>query len=274
MPALTDLDDRMKDDPEWRATYDQQLPGAKLVAKRVCLVHVSGKQTRKPFEELISTPPHEIPTSEAPDYCSDETRDCEDVFGLCRSVYFYTGRAHERFGKIALALEPKFENGHTGSASPFDSGGVFNGSIASNLSDRSDTTLRVFAKASEIGFDQWRKEFARFLAAYFSPISDYWTGKPFKIDPEDLFTNTDWRAWVFEVRFCEGHAIRLTSFWCASKGLTALLKRKAKSDSPSPTELKNFLQNVPSLAVQGTRFYIKVFEEEVRRRTFYESVGI
>lgn len=269
MPALTDLDSRMESNPDWLETYLKNLPEGESIAKKVCLVHVSGNPARKSFYRLVSTPPHEIPTSEVPDYCSDDTRECEDKGGLPRSVYFYAGRAHERFGEIALALEPEFEDGHTGSVTPFDTGGLLsrNGSIATNLPDRKDATLRAFVKASEIEFDKWRTQFARYLAAYFSPISDYWTGKPFKIDPEELFLlNTDWRAWVFEVRFHEAHTIQSTSFWCASKGQTALLRREAKSDSASPTPLKSFLENVPSLAVQGTRFYIRVFENEVLKR--------
>ncbi len=234
MPVLTGLATRLKNDSVWRKNYATNLVLSRSVANKVCLVHVSGNPSRVSFADLLSRAPYEIPTSDAVyGYCSNMTRQSEDTLNLGRCVYLYAGRAHPRFGKIALAFEGMCEVGHTGSVTPFDTGGLANQKIATNLPDDTPATLRVFTKASEVELTKWRKAFSRFLAAYFSSIADYWVGKPSSADPEELLTrNADWRARVFEIRFHEGQEIVATSFWCASRGQRQLLEREAKAHPP------------------------------------------
>lgn len=271
MPALTHLSSRLSKDPKWRAVYLRNLPMCKAIAKELCLVHVSGNAKRVSFSELISSSPFQLPTSEALyGYCSGKTREAEDMLGLKRSLYFYAGRAHPNFGKIALAFEGKCENSHSGSATPFDTGGVADGKIATNLSDARPSILRWFTSNSMFSLGKWRIAFAHFLAAYFTQPSDYWSGRPFKDDPEELFTkNADWRAQVFEIRFHEGQEILSACFWCASRGQQQLLDREAKSHPPIgafPTPLQQLLNDIPSLVPTGTPFYCEVVEAEARRR--------
>jgi hypothetical protein len=271
MPALTNLSSRLRKDPSWRATYSKNLPKSKLVAKEICIVHVSGNPGRVSFADLILTPPYKLPTSESIyGYCSDMTREAEDNLGLKRSLYFYAGRAHPSFGKIALAFDYKCEGGHSGSVTPFDTGGVANKMIATNLSATHPPILRWFTRNSEFSLKQWREAFAHFLAAYFSPLSDYWFGKPFMNDPEELFTrNADWRARVFEVRFHEGQEILTASFWCASRGQKQLLDREAKAHPPIgalSTPLQKLLTDISTLVPIGTPFYCEEVESEIRRR--------
>jgi hypothetical protein len=65
----------------------------------------------------------------------------ETALGLPRSLYFYSGRACPEFGDVALAFEAGSEDGHTGSATPFDTGGLLAGHIkASAKLDPKDFT--------------------------------------------------------------------------------------------------------------------------------------
>lgn len=271
MPILTNLSSRIRGDRGWHRTYVNNLPLAKNVAEKIFLVHVSGNPERAPFARLISNPPFEIPISEESyGYCSDKTRRAEGMLGLGSCVYFYAGRAHPSFGTIALAFEGRCETSHTGSATPFDTGGLADEKIESNLSDKRPAILKYFTRHSAISLKLWRQVFAHFLAAYFSPLSSYWSGRPFMVDPEELFTrNIDWRAHVFEVRFHEGQKIPEAAFWCASKGQRQLLEREAKAHAPVgalATPLQRLLNDIPAVVARGTRFYCEALESEIQKR--------
>lgn len=271
MPILTNLSNRLMNDPSWRRSYIANLREAKNIADKIFLVHVSGNPGRVPFAQLISTPPYEIPTSERSyGYCSDQTRDAERVLGLGNCVYFYAGRAHPKFGKIALAFACECERRHTGSATPFDTGGLANRKIQANLPNDRPITLRKFTRDSSICLQRWRQIFAHFLAIYFSPLSAYWSGRPFMADPDELFTrNTDWRARVFEVRFHQGQEILEAAFWCASRGQKQLLDREAKTHPPVgavASPLERLLNEIPSVEPRGTPYYCEALENEVRKR--------
>ena len=271
MPLLTDLANRLKTNPTWRERYKANLATSRAVAAKISLVHVSGNPSRVSFADLLAKVPYEIPTSDAAyGYCSDMTRAAEDMLNLGRCVYLYAGRAHPRFGKIALAFEGSCEAGHTGSATPFDTGGLANRKIISNLPDYKADTLKEFVARSVLDLTNWRRAFSRYLAAYFLTPRDYWQGTAAMSDPEELLIrNTDWRARVFEIRFHEGQRILVASFWCASKGQKQLLEREAKAHAPVgaiSSPLQQLLYNVPSLAPHGTPYYCEDIETEVRRR--------
>jgi hypothetical protein len=156
---------------------------------------------------LLLDAPHEIPTSEHRDYCSEATRNAENLIGLGGSAYFFAGRACPDFGDVALAFSAECETGHTGSVTPFDTGGLINGKIHGNLPTSQEERAR-FGQESVIALDTWRTTFAEYIAAYFPDRVGYWSGRPARLDPEELYQqNTDWRAWTFEVRFSEGHPI-------------------------------------------------------------------
>src|SRR5262249_31795738 len=139
MPPGTNLEQRIANDPDWSASFQNRLPKATEVANGIPLVHVTGvrpgskRESGTGFERLLRIEAPEIPTSADLHYCSNETRQTEDSLGLRRSVYFYAGRACEDFGDVALAFGPECERGHNGSASPFDTGGLLNGRIKANI---------------------------------------------------------------------------------------------------------------------------------------------
>ena len=271
MPALTNIATRLKEDPDWRKQYKHHRLQARRIARRIHLIHVSGNPDRVPFCQLLSVPPHEIPTSdEAAAYCSPHTRETEDNFGLPRSVYFYAGRAHHTFGKIALIFEADSEQAREGSATPFDTGGMHKGLINVSLADKELQTLKDFVTDSTLTLAEWRKAFARYLAAYFAPLSTYWSGTPCRPDPDELLlTNGDnWRAWVFEVRLHhQGHSLLKAVAWCASTGQLALIRRELKKNPANPS-FRQFFKTARNLVPQGTANYCAETENWVQREVF------
>jgi len=259
MPVFTDLDKRLAGPPFDLDAYNRQLPSCRSVADRIPLVHVTGES--RPFLTTVETPPQEIPTSDDRQYYTDRTRRAESLLGLSPSAYFYAGRAHPKFGPVALAFAPSCETGHTGSASPFDTGGLLHENRYVDVQlDPADceTERAAYGRASEIPLNQWRDVFGRVLAAYFATELDYWQGRPRPYDLQRLYElNSHWRAWAFEVRFFEGQSIYDRAAWCADEDTMASLRRQLDSQGPTtpgdpPTPLERFLQGPIALEPAGT----------------------
>lgn len=279
MPVFTDLDKRVCQPPFDEKQFKQRLVSARRLAKRIHLVHVSGKGVM-PFHIMLSENPHELPTSADENYYTDNTRNAEDLLGLPRSVYFYAGRAHPRFGNVALAFAPDCERSHAGSATPFDTGGLFyqpppEAGCAIRLRlepDDDETTRAKYGKASVISLDAWRELFARVLAAYFDADLHYWTRGPSRPDPEDLYQlNHDWRAWVFEIRFVEPQAILERVAWSCDGNAWNALRRLHDDQPPTPlgdppTVLERFLNEAPALEPCGSPTFYNSIEQWVRER--------
>lgn len=260
MPLLSKIDETM---------LGSRLAASCAVADRVYLIHVD-----RTVIDLIEHPPHEIPTS-AMGSDSDNTRRVEGMLGLAPSAYFYAGRAHPQFGSTSLAFAPGCEAGHTGSASPFDTGGLLSNPPHLKLQlDPSDGELErvAFGKDSLLQLDQWRATFGRFLAAYFDADVDYWQKKPNCFDPERLFElNNDWRAWTFEIRFSEGHSIHDRAAWCADETVMSQLRRLDDQQPPTipgdpPSGLDQFFAGPPALEPAGTPQFCNRLEQWVREQ--------
>lgn len=270
MAVFTDLDNRVTSAPFEVSAYARQLPICRGIAERIALVHVSGKE--KPFEMTVENPPHEIPTSVDLGYCTDVTRRAEALLGLSPSAYFYAGRAHPAFGNVALGFIPGCEATHTGSATPFDTGGLVHPDrhIKVRLDPDGEAELVAYGRSCEIPLDRWRSVFAQILAAYFSSVTDYWTGRPLPYDPEGLYElNSEWRAWTFEVRFYEGQSIHDRAAWCADKQVINELRRRQRAQEKTPpgdppTPLERFLQGPPALDPKGTPDFCQRLEQWVR----------
>ena len=231
------------------------------VAMKIPLVHVESNVC-----DLVMNPPHEIPTS-ATDGKSN-TKRTEELLGLPPSAYFYAGRACPDFGNTAFAFAAECEVGHTGSASPFDTGGL--------MSQRSHLKLRLnpndgeaervtFGKASTIPLDRWRETFGTFLTAHFDSDSDYWHKTPNGHNAEGRFElNTDWRAWTFEIRFSEGQSIHGRAAWCAHEDVMRKLQKFADEAPPTipgdaPSALEQFFAGPLALEPAGTdQFHLRL----------------
>lgn len=267
MPVLTNLTARLASDSDWQDVYGRNLSQAQDAAQRIFLVHVSGHFI--PFENLFDTPPYCIPrSSESVGYCSQVSRDSEDAHGLPRCVYFYAGRACPDFGPIALAFPPAVEAGQIGSATPYDTGGLFKGYIKWNLPDYLPATLANFTKESIFDLGEWRQAFGTYLAAYFNPLQAYWFAQPWKDDPDGLFQPANhWRAWVFEIRLDTGPSILSAAAWCARPDQADLLYDAAEREPPigsSPSPLQEFVDSVLEIVPGGTNSYCEELEVWVR----------
>jgi hypothetical protein len=226
---------------------------------------------------IVEEPPHEIPTSDDQGYCTEFTRHSESLLGLSPSAYFYAGRAHPSFGSVALAFAPSCQDTHTGSVTPFDTGGLLHPKrrISVRLIPTDGEAERVqYGQSSEIRLDQWRDVFARVLAAHFVSELDYWRGRPLPFDPEGLYElNSDWRSWTFEVRFYEGQSIHDRAAWCADEPTMEALRRRLDSQNATPpgdplSPLERFLQGPVALEPAGTTSFCQRLEQWVREQCF------
>jgi hypothetical protein len=278
MPPLTDLTQRIEADANWNREYQAALPETQRVAQTIHLVHVTGVRENQPreqciaFERLLLEEPHEIPTSSNPLYCSDATRLAEDILGLGRSSYFFVGRACLDFGDVALAFTPKCEEGHTGSATPFDTGGLINGRIQGNLPDPGNARCD-FGSSATIQLSLWRTAFGHYLAAYFSTPLDYWTARqPSRVDPEGIYRHPDntFRAWTFEVRFSEGHSIyNNLAAWSARETFITELRRildatPLSDPAGEQSPIERFLAIAPNITPKGDPDFCGSMERWIR----------
>ena len=167
----------------------------------------------------LLAPPFELRRSD-PAWSSPNTLQAEDELGLGRCLYFYAGRAMPQFGHVGFAFPPGCEDGHTGSATPCDTGGLVHGGI--KLRIRRKATLKKFHDMHRISLWEWRRKFCQYILTCFTHISDYFSrdGRPcsckkaFGIhDPEN---DNEVRSWSFEVRFGENHGILDAEAWCCN----------------------------------------------------------
>lgn len=272
MSVFKDLDARLENPPFDAEAYRQRLDACVQVAQRVALVHVTGRE--RPLLQTVEQSPHEIPTSDDHGYYTDFTRDAERLLGLGASSYFYAGRACPDFGSAALAFDGACEAGHTGSATPFDTGGLVHPKryIRVKLEPDTDDQRAAYGRSSVIALEDWRAIFGQVLAAYFSSPREYWVGRPTWHDPEELYSrNSSWRAWTFEVRFHEALSIHERVAWCADTATMDALRRRQMAQEPTapgnlPTSLDRFLQEgPPPLEPRGTPAFCERLEAWIRR---------
>ena len=276
MTVFADLESRVASAPFDPTAYQRRLPACRAVAERVPLVHVTGKG--RAFDTMATTSSQKIPTSVDTEYYSDQTRRAEQLLGLPPSSYFYAGRAHPSFGNVGLGFDAGCEAPHSGSATPFDTGGLMHPDrhITVRLTpDDGEAERAEYAKSSEIPLESWRDVFARVLAAYFDEPVAYWHGRPRPWDPEGLYElNSDWRAWTFEVRFYEPHSILERTAWCADEMVMNALRRLHDEQAllppgDEPSDLDRFLAGPAPLEPDGTPEFCERMEQWAR-----EQVGL
>ncbi|MBF0341528.1 MAG: hypothetical protein HQL95_11295 [Magnetococcales bacterium] len=90
-------------------------------------------------------------------------------FSPCR--YFYAGKAHPRFGTLAIAYSPEYEHQAPGEANPFDTGGIFLGHIFPfKKMPEADRITQACAliTSTRCGIAEWRKKMEQFLHDFFA----------------------------------------------------------------------------------------------------------
>jgi hypothetical protein len=263
MPVHTDLETRIQAAPFDEADYNRRLPHSERLANAIPLIHVDGR-----FESILATPPHELPTSESPN-----TQSAEDALGYERSVYFFAGRACPRFGTVAIAFGPHTELNHTGSVTPFDSGGMVHPKkyIKVKLHPDDDLPSRIqYGKESTIGLTDWRAVLAKILAAYFDDDHHYWTDRPSRLDPEDLYhSDNTYQAWSFEIRFYEPQSIDELIAWTSDESMMNLLRRMWDAQPVTipgdPPTILDRVFDVPPLDPSGSATFCATMESWVTK---------
>ncbi len=266
MPIFDDLDRRLDSPPFDRAEFERRLPDSIRVAQGMALLHVRGS-----IIELIKDAPHVLPVTGD----SGTTRTAEEHLGLKPSVYFFAGRAYPgKHGRIVLAFSAAIEDGRDGSVTPFDTGGLVHPDkhLKVRLSPTDDLPQRIeYGRASEMPLKEWRLQLARLLAAYFESDLAYWTERPHRPDPDDVFVlDNQWRAWSFEVRLQSGPSVFDSSQWCCDEATYDEMRRldlempSFESDETDPWE--RFWNASQSLVAGGTPKFREHMETWVRKQ--------
>ena len=147
---------------------------------------------------------------------STSTKRAERELGIFGSpYYFYMMRTHEAYGFVVFLVEDMGQaesNADLGlmGASPFDSGGLWNGMIhpLDGSSDRTPTEeledrKQLFSE-SEVPLDSWRPKFREYIRRNYARLGDYIRGYPPSHGTPPI-TNAapvnEERAWTWEVRY-------------------------------------------------------------------------
>jgi hypothetical protein len=172
---------------------------------RIPLVRTEGKQFEEGYPTLHSSDLVAEPVLRT-ESRSDRTRAAEAALGFAPSLYFYVGFAHPDFGDAVLVYEPESFDANPGGATPFDTGGLYHQYIRADGVTTPDER-RTYVARHEVGLDQWRAQFAAYLAAHFSTPAAYVRGDRPIVDDASrrLSTAADRRAWTWEVRLYRDH---------------------------------------------------------------------
>lgn len=177
---------------------------------RVPLIRVEGKRYSV-HPHLTMTPARFVSGAPLEREARDQVaRDAERAFGFEPSLYFFAGIAHPAFGDVVLAYHPEPSTTLAGSATTFDTGGMYLGLIKGRgLS--TDTEREAYVAADCCRLDSWRAWASSWIEKHFDSTDTYLDpgGRPRSTDPDDRLGHPDneRRAWAFEVRLHEDRAL-------------------------------------------------------------------
>jgi hypothetical protein len=180
------------------------------VMLRVPLIRVEGKRYAV-HPHLTMTPDRFASAAPLEREARDQVaREAEREFDFEPSLYFYAGIAHPAFGDVVLAYHPEPSTTLAGSATTFDTGGMYLGLIKGrSLSTTAER--RAFVDADRCALDTWRARASDWIEEHFDAIDTYLEpdGRPRSTEPDDRLGHPDneRRAWAFEVRLHEDRAL-------------------------------------------------------------------
>lgn len=265
MTAFSELQTRIKTDSSWRSNYHGNWRDCQRISSSIPLIHVTCKNGL--LSDLIAASRGLLEVSARASSAGAATVRDEDAGQLQSALYFYAGRAYPVLGGLALVFSNHCERNHTGSSTPFDSGGMIRGYIHP-FSSCQEATRAAFLQASALKLAVWRRRFRLFLAAYFKRPDHYLDGKPEYPDPEGIFLDrrNEFRAWTFEVRFHEAHSLKEDDVvcWYGQQRHLRSLERRALS---APLSEHSIVKDLRARGV-GATDYIKEVEQWVRKAIF------
>ena len=158
-------------------------------------------------ELMTSAVRGEWPAPEA----SQQTLQAEHGLGISgRPYYFYVLRAEENFGLVVFVLREVEEAvwpANAKGATPFDSGGLWSGRVATHP-ELDMSGRRVFFQDQDVPLVDWRAAFEDYIRTHYGTVSDYLEGNvpgPGTASQDPGITiirgsPNDKRAWTWEVR--------------------------------------------------------------------------
>lgn len=148
-----------------------------LVTLRVPLVRVEGMRF-KFHPELTLTPERFAGAADLQCEARDDVaRKAELEYGFDASLYFFAGVAHPDFGDVVLAYDPERSSSLEGSATTFDTGGMFLGKIKGH-SLSTPEARRGFVESDCHGLQDWRHRTNEWIDLYFDAAESYVDGIP------------------------------------------------------------------------------------------------
>ena len=177
-------------------------PTPKSVALQMPLTHAISERG---FRALLEGAAHLLLTSH-PARSASWTLTAEHCLGFQSSLYFYAGRVRPAAGDAVFLLAAHAEVGHTGAATPFDTGALVHHTSTTLERPNLCPELALTVQSASIPLSEWRAALAAFLSEHFVQPSDYWNKPPTRPLPFPA-TACPWEAWTFEVRFFEAHDV-------------------------------------------------------------------
>lgn len=182
-------------------------------------------------DRFLALPPLERASKSA------ATRRAEAALELGDCLYFYAGYACPRFGDVVLVYEPAMADSADGGATPFDTGGLFNGlvRVVPPLDGEVDAVKAAFCAKHRVQLHRWRAEVVPYVTEHFVLPADYVGGaRPRSDDGTGRFTDVENRreAWTWEIGLHQDHdlASDLRRAWMSPDYFEAV--RQAVNDDP------------------------------------------
>lgn len=198
---------------------------------------------------------------------SQRTRDAEVALGLDRSVYFYAGRACPDFGGMVFAFKAEATHAWEGTATPFDSGGIFRddqgkryifpdgvpppeGGTATSDDVNSNAAACAYVDFYKCDLHEWQARFRETITRYFDgSVANYLAGeKPGRNDPtgrhhlpahQQEQGSFRGRAWTWELQVRHDVAVLREGGWshdlvvvCFAWGHVQSLRRWVRARRP------------------------------------------
>jgi hypothetical protein len=149
---------------------------------------------------------------------SEATRRVEIDFDLGDCLYFFAGHACSEFGDVVLVYDEAMADSDTGSATPFDTGGLHANHI--HYDPTSGANRPSYCRSHMRTLGEWRRHAREYIEEHFESTEAYILGdKPIKDDKTMRLLNpsNSRRAWTWEVRIHRDHPLEesLLGVWMA-----------------------------------------------------------
>lgn len=139
---------------------------------------------------------------------TDSTRAVESAWGIGDALYLYAGHACPEFGQVVLVYDAAALAG-PGTATPFDSGGLYAGFVQASGAATPDERKAYF-EAHRIDLGGMAAQVQTYVGAHFGSAEEYVRGVPAHTDDSTgrlLHPANQRRAWTWEAQVLRDHGL-------------------------------------------------------------------